>query len=498
MKKLIFFLFIPALSFGQMNLKSIRLNDSVLAITNTSNDTLFKFVFDDLVIYNGGVAVDTFAKESELSGVGSTLWSPISNGILSDSVEVYSDDINSKMGVRNSISNPRGILRTDNDFTGYLDLYNSGNTKIIQLGGETNSSATSYIGTRLLIGGNAAPSYNLDVLGDINFTGTLYDNGVPFSGSGTPAGSDNEIQFNDGGSFGADSNFTYNDTAIYLQYGLRNTYVGFETDGKATSSDFDNTHFGYRAGKGTGGGSMRLNTFVGSETGTLVSDGDNNVAVGRRAGYSLGVGSNNVFIGNNSGTATTANYNSALGHESLETNSTGEYNTAFGYKAGEFATGERNLYLGALAGQVHTGDSSVMIGYTAGASETASQVLYIDNTPTATPLIYGEFDNDIVKINGTQVKATGTIADNDATPDVSGAMVWTYNGTANSVTVTDLDNPVVGATYTIIGNSDTFTITINDGGNFNLSGNWVGGADDVLTIYVQADNDYIEISRSDN
>lgn len=94
--------------------------------------------------------------------------------------------------------------------------------------------------------------------------------------------------------------------------------------------------------------------------------------------------------------------------------------------------------------------------------------------------------------------STNTITDNDATPDVSGAFILTYNGTANSVVVTDIDNPVVGATYRIIGNSDTYTITINDAGNFNLSANWVGGIDDVLTIYVQADNDYIEISRADN
>jgi hypothetical protein len=92
----------------------------------------------------------------------------------------------------------------------------------------------------------------------------------------------------------------------------------------------------------------------------------------------------------------------------------------------------------------------------------------------------------------------GTIADNDATPDVQGATTWTYNGTANSVVVTDIDNPIPGKIYRIVGNSDTYTISINDSGNFNLAGNWTGGADDVITILVQADNDYIEISRSDN
>lgn len=93
----------------------------------------------------------------------------------------------------------------------------------------------------------------------------------------------------------------------------------------------------------------------------------------------------------------------------------------------------------------------------------------------------------------------GNIADGDATPDVSDESVFTYDRTpTQSVTITDLDNPVVGAIYRIIGSSDTYTVTINDSGNFNLSGNWTGGIDDVITIFVQSDNDYIEISRSDN
>lgn len=106
--------------------------------------------------------------------------------------------------------------------------------------------------------------------------------------------------------------------------------------------------------------------------------------------------------------------------------------------------------------------------------------------------------NGILTLNSTFIQNTGTITDNDASPDVSAANIWTYAGSANAVIVTDLDNPSIGAIYTIIGNSDTYTITINDVGNFNLSAQWVGGIDDIITIFVQADNDYIEISRSDN
>ena len=106
----------------------------------------------------------------------------------------------------------------------------------------------------------------------------------------------------------------------------------------------------------------------------------------------------------------------------------------------------------------------------------------------------GCYKNGSIVISESDLISADTIADNDATPDVTGATTWTYNGTANSVVITDLDNPIVGKTYRIIGNSDTYTITINDGGNFNLSGNWTGGIDDVITIYVQADNDYIQVA----
>ena len=117
-----------------------------------------------------------------------------------------------------------------------------------------------------------------------------------------------------------------------------------------------------------------------------------------------------------------------------------------------------------------------------------------DITDTLSSLVV----NNNLTVEKTITLGTGIIADNDATPDVSSASIYTYNGTANAVVVTDLDNPVVGTIYRIIGNSDTYTITINDSGNFNLSAQWVGGIDDVITIYVQADNDYIEVSRSDN
>ena len=47
------------------------------------------------------------------------------------------------------------------------------------------------------------------------------------------------------------------------------------------------------------------------------------------------------------------------------------------------------------------GSNNVFIGYQAGYAETNSNKLYIENSNSTTPLIYGEFDNNLLQINGT-------------------------------------------------------------------------------------------------
>ncbi|MDA9564172.1 hypothetical protein N9R81_05825, partial [Flavobacteriales bacterium] len=85
---------------------------------------------------------------------------------------------------------------------------------------------------------------------------------------------------------------------------------------------------------------------------------------------------------------------------------------------------------------------------------------------------------------------------NDATPAINGGNILVINNTA-ATTITDLDNPVAGQIIRIIVNGGT-PPTINDAGNFNLSGNWTPGVNDVLELFVRADNDYVEISRTNN
>jgi hypothetical protein len=50
-----------------------------------------------------------------------------------------------------------------------------------------------------------------------------------------------------------------------------------------------------------------------------------------------------------------------------------------------------------------TGSENVFIGNGAGGAETGSNKLYISDSATVTPLIYGEFDTPVLKIHGSLV-----------------------------------------------------------------------------------------------
>lgn len=122
------------------------------------------------------------------------------------------------------------------------------------------------------------------------------------------------------------------------------------------------------------------------------------------------------------------------------------------------------------------------------------------NDETITNGTDGQIDlNGNVYLNGAvKLKAACTIADGDATPDVAGCSVMITSANTGPTEITDLDNPVVGSIIMLIGGSATNSSTISDAANFALSAAWTAGLDDILILYVQADNDYIEISRSDN
>lgn len=128
------------------------------------------------------------------------------------------------------------------------------------------------------------------------------------------------------------------------------------------------------------------NTFLGSHAGTSNTTGSSNSYLGDHAGASLTGGSDNTFIGQNAG----------------KMMATGQYNTIIGAEAGSQKTGgDNNVLLGYGAGQNNgSGTGNIFIGYQAGMNETGSNLLYIANSSTSSPLIYGNFGGNTLTVNG--------------------------------------------------------------------------------------------------
>jgi hypothetical protein len=186
---------------------------------------------------------------------------------------------------------------------------------------------------------------------------------------------------------------------------LRNTAVGYgafdEIDGT------NNVSYSTGLGYGVSSGGYDEVIVIGHN---VSAGGHNSVSIGGTAGYqgvaigdlakngrgiSIGYGAgrliqgsndHNIFIGNQSGYNTNgASRNTFLGQFTGLNLSGGDNNTLIGYNAGY---------------NIANGSSNIFLGYNAGYNETGSNKLYIANSDTTTPLIYGEFDNEIVRVNG--------------------------------------------------------------------------------------------------
>ncbi len=160
------------------------------------------------------------------------------------------------------------------------------------------------------------------------------------------------------------------------------TAVGFDAASTLTTSDF-HTVVGFEAldAVQTSDGS----TVMGYTAGTSATSAEGFSAYGYQAGLSITIGDRNSLFGYQSGVA-------------IED---GQNNSLYGYIAGDdIVSGDENTIMGFAAGSGGDISGTVIIGNLVGLNNTASNVLMIDNTSDATPLIWGDFDADSVIING--------------------------------------------------------------------------------------------------
>ena len=344
----------------------------------------------------------------------------------------------------------------------------------VMLDGSTGGTVTEGVGIRIANNMQADKITTMTAL-QIYSDSFAYDYGIDMSqGAG---GITTDIKLSGG--------ITITDTASGIAFSddiftdrwlsqERNTFFGVSVAGSGNlahtvgNTGWDNVGFGYEA---------LLDITTGEENG----------AIGYRAGYNITTGYRNMCFGAMALTACTTGWgNLAIGRSSLAS-----------------TNGNGNVAIGTESGKVTTGSSNVFIGHTAGYGQDASNQLFIENSSSATPLIYGEFDNDLVRIYGKfsatiSYQMVVTMDDSDATPTVAAGNVFISQANTNPTEITDLDNPTVGQTVTIIVGNAGNPPTITDGGNFALSAGWNPDLNDTITLFIQADNDYIELNRSTN
>lgn len=317
--------------------------------------------------------------------------------------------------------------------------------------------------------------------------GVLTKDGTRFLHSYKPAGTNDNLFLGKGA-----GNFTLSATSNF------NANIGVGENSLATlSTGYFNTALGTGALRYTTTGNN--NTAVGLQAGNRISTGTFNVAVGRDALY-----------GASSPSSATGSYNVALGYAPLYSLSTGSNNVAVGYQAGlNSSSAGNNVFLGYEAGHdITTESGNIFIGYQAGADATGSNQLYIENTNSASPLIFGDFTNDYVNINGRLGVGTSPLLKLDvagsgrftgaATSVLTGSIDTTASTTVTGVGTLFTTELVVGDRITVSGESRTvtaissdtsltvdtaFTDTANDASPDKLAAIFIArGSDNTLTM----------------
>ena len=190
----------------------------------------------------------------------------------------------------------------------------------------------------------------------------------------------------------------------YNTTGLCNFFNGHKA-GFSNTTGYYNHFSGFNAGNTntTGAG----NHFEGWQSGYNNTTGGNNFFIGFQAGFNNTTGDENYFNGFQAGYYNNTGFgNHFEGYQAGKSNLNGTNNYFSGNQAGLYNTsGHFNCYVGNQAGLQSVGSYNVFIGNAAGLLETGSNKLYIDCSSTSNPLIYGEFDTNLFKVNGSvQIK----------------------------------------------------------------------------------------------
>lgn len=196
---------------------------------------------------------------------------------------------------------------------------------------------------------------------------------------------------------------------VSLNFKIGNTQAG------KIDAVTDNLFFGYQAGGLTiGSGNVGVGTFslnanvaggrnmaFGYKSLFKNVDGVDNVSIGKDAMTENISGGFNTAIGSGALYSNLASANVGIGAGALYSNSTGAGNVGIGVNSANTILGSNNTAIGNNAGRNKNGSGNIYIGNDAGRSASAtpeSNKLYIANSITDMPLVYGDFAAKYVTI----------------------------------------------------------------------------------------------------
>ena len=248
---------------------------------------------------------------------------------------------------------------------------------------------------------------------------------------------------------------------VFKRFGIRAGYIGNPN----TLSGNKNTTFGANSYNTTSGGTRNsifgtnilsfntsgsLNVAIGDQAMYSNTSGTENTAIGTGALYSSAAGVCNVAIGRNALTTTNGlsgiegSNNTAVGYVSLRANTRGAFNNALGRESlYRNLIGNNNVGIGYQSGYNSLGSGNVFLGNLSGYNETGSNKLYIENTNAdeSNSLIYGEFDNNILRTNAQlQIGNPATTGYSLPVPRGTNGQVLQTNGSGNTSWVTPNNN----------------------------------------------------------
>ena len=218
-----------------------------------------------------------------------------------------------------------------------------------------------------------------------------------------------------------------------------------------------NSYFGYEAGFNN---IANDNTFIGHQSGSSNTIGINNTFLGVESGQNNNSGYSNTFLGSLSGSNNIdGDLNIYIGSQSGLNNQNGNSNTFIGSESGYLNNGNNNTFIGHSSGSNNIfGSGNVFLGHYAGHNETGSELLYIDNSSTPSPLIWGDFAANLLNFNGNvgigTPSATAALHirsyEYDFTPDIDGTQIRTgiIELTRNNLTPQiDFQNDINGTDF---------------------------------------------------